>query len=89
MKREAPMPEIWRRFAKGLGIVSAAASSFFAWLFYEEFWRYARLFDAEGRYFDAEAMIVHNADSAFYSLPALGLAIVAVVLLALSRKGRR
>ena len=47
------------------------ASALCFWIFYSEYWAYRHVFDAQGRYFDAANLVVHDSASAFFAIPAV------------------
>ncbi len=58
------------------------ASALCFWIFYSEYWAYRHVFDAQGRYFDAANLVVHDSASAFFAIPAVLFLLTAVALVA-------
>jgi len=75
-----------------LGIVSAAIALLCGLMFSFLYWPYRRLFDEEGRYFDANTAVVYHSESGVLIVPTVLFGILAVFLVfigwRLLRKGR-
>ena len=75
------MRPAWQRgLLLAAGLLSSLAALWFAVLYYSLYWRYRDLFDEQGRYFDAEQLVVYD-DSAFvFIVPAVLLGLIAALL---------
>lgn len=72
-------------------LLSALAASWCAFLFYVLYWQWRGLFE-QGRYYHPPDAVVYQEDAAFFAVPALAFALLALVLLlaarAVVRRGR-
>ncbi len=63
--------EALRRAAYLWVAIACACTAFFAWLYYELYWRWRALFNSEGRYFDEDDMVVHHQQNEVLIIPLL------------------
>jgi hypothetical protein len=72
-----------------LAAILSAAGSIFSWcLYFTLYWPYRNLFDGEGRYFDADSMVVHRQQAGLAIVPALAFLLLAI-LFAIGWRARR
>ncbi len=59
-----------RRLAVYLSIgLAGLGAAFFGWLYYDLYWRWRSHFDANGRYFDEQTMVVYHAQNSALAIP--------------------
>jgi low affinity Fe/Cu permease len=68
-----------------IALLSATASIGCWFLYFTLYWPYRRLFNAEGRYFDAGRLVVYHEQAGLLIVPAVALLLLAAVILIRNR----
>ncbi len=68
-----------------VALLSAAASIGCWFLYFTLYWPYRRLFNEEGRYFDADRLVVYHEQAGLLIVPAIVVLLLAAVLLIRNR----
>ncbi len=68
-----------------VALLSAVASLGCWFLYFTQYWPYRRLFNEEGRYFDADRLVVYHEQAGLLIVPAVALLLLAAVMLIRNR----
>ncbi len=77
-----------RRAAYVWVVIAGLSAAFFAWLYYDLYWRWRGRFNAEGRYFDEDAVVVYRQQNEALVIPLAicGLWLIAALWFAFKRQ---
>ena len=69
--------------------LAALGAALFGWLYYDLYWRWRPLFDADGRYLDEETMVVHHQQNETLLVPLLACLAWLTASLCIAIKAKR
>ncbi|WP_290886390.1 hypothetical protein [Arenimonas sp.] len=60
-------------------LASGASAAVFGYLYFSLYWPYRGLFNEQGRYFDAQRLVVHHDQASLLAVPLLAFLVISIL----------